>query len=503
MAFRPLRVSELADILSFDFKTGPVPKFHDGWCIGDPVDAVLSTTSSLLAIVDVQGSRVIQFSHFSVKEFLTSARLSETNDIICRRYHISMTPAHTLAANACLGILLHLDKTAVTRDTLVEKYPLAEYAAEYWVGHARFEGVSENVEDGMKRLFDPSEPHLAIWVWIYDPLLPPWIQIWQREIPLHLRGSPLHYAAACGLPGIVKSLVIQDPQNLHSRCIDDDSAPLHLASRQGHEDVARLLLEHGADITAQTKDGETPVHVAMQRESDVLALLLLEHGADVTARTKDGTTPLHLASQQGREKVVRWLLEHGADAKVKTNNGITPLHMAVEWSRDVIALLLLEHGADATAQIEDGKTPLHLASQRGREKVARSLLEHGADVTARTKYGETPLYLAVQWERDVIARLLLEHGADAITQVEDGNTPLHLASQRGREEVARLLLEHGADVTAQTKDGETPLHLAVQWDCDVVARLLLEHGADATARTKDGKTPLHLVSREEVARLLL
>jgi hypothetical protein len=75
VAFRPLRVVELAEILSFDFKAGPIPKFHEDWRLGDPVDAVLSTTSSLLAIVDVEGSPVIQFSHFSVKEFLTSARL--------------------------------------------------------------------------------------------------------------------------------------------------------------------------------------------------------------------------------------------------------------------------------------------------------------------------------------------------------------------------------------------------------------------------------------------
>ena len=161
VAFRPLRVSELAEILSFDFQTGPVPKFHEEWCLGDPVDAVLSTTSSLLAIVDIEGSQIIQFSHFSVKEFLVSARLAETNDTICRRYHISMIPAHTLAAQACLGILLHLDKNIDSRDSL-EKYPLVEYAAKHWVGHVRFEGVSGKVEDGMKRLFDPNKPHLAI-----------------------------------------------------------------------------------------------------------------------------------------------------------------------------------------------------------------------------------------------------------------------------------------------------------------------------------------------------
>jgi hypothetical protein len=163
---RPLGVDELAEFLGFDFTTGPIPKFHGSWLLQDPVDAVLSTTSSLLAIVEVDSLPVIQFSHFSVKEFLTSTRLSESSDVILRRYHVSLTQAHTIAAQACLAMLLHLDKN-IFRDDL-EKFPVAEYAAEHWVDHARFEDVSGKVEDGMKRLLDPRKFHFGVWVWIYD-----------------------------------------------------------------------------------------------------------------------------------------------------------------------------------------------------------------------------------------------------------------------------------------------------------------------------------------------
>ena len=72
MAPRPLRVEELAEVLAFDFKAGPIPRFHGGWRLEDPVDAVLSTCSSLLAIVNVEDFPVIQFSHFPVRECLTS-----------------------------------------------------------------------------------------------------------------------------------------------------------------------------------------------------------------------------------------------------------------------------------------------------------------------------------------------------------------------------------------------------------------------------------------------
>ena len=533
VAFRPLRVAELAEILSFDFKTGPIPKFHEDWQPGDSVEAVLSTTSSLLAKVDVEGSSVIQFSHFSVKEYLTSSRLAETNDIISGRYYISKTPAHTLAARACLGILLHLDKTVVIRNNL-EKYPLAEYAAVYWVGHARFEGVSEYVEDGMKRLFDPSKEHLAIWLWIHDPMLPPWKQArraaapsWspdsraetpagnpteQAEPALQTKGSSLHYAALCGLQVVVKFLIIEHSQDVYSRCSDDKSSPLHLASDRGHRDVALVLLEHGADITAQTKFGLTPLHEASNVE---VARLLLEHGADATAQTKDGSTPLHVASdvevarlllEHGADatartrdgsmplhrtwnvEVARLLLEHGADATARTKDGSTPLHW--QWNVELVRLLL-ELGADATAQTKDGSTPLHHTSNL---EVFRLLLEHGADATAQTKDGSIPLHGTQDVE---VARLLLELGADATAQTKDGSTPLH---RTWSAEVARLLIEHGADATAQTKDGSTPLHRGLNVE---VARVLLEHGADATAQTEDGSTPIHAASDDEVARLLL
>ena len=511
VAFRPLRVEELAEILKFDFKTEPtrIPSFHEDRRLEDPIDAVLSTTSSLLAIEDDGLSLVIQFSHFSVKEFLTSTHLAEANDIISRRYYIPMTPAHTVIAQACLSILLHLDINVVTRDSL-EKYPLVKYAARHWVDHAQFEGVSGNIEDGMKRLFDPSKSHLAIWVWIYNPEWPWWNHGNGEERPLQLRRPPLFYAVVWGLPTIVKFLVSRHAQDLHSQFWDGGLAPLHLAVREGDEDVSRVLLELGADITSQTYYGWTALHLASQGINEAVARLLLERStdSDVAARTTCGLTPLHLASQEG---VARLLLDHGADVTAQTNDGSTSLHLASRQGHGEVIPLFLEYGADLTAQTNSGSTPLHLALELGHGDVARSLLAHGADATAQTKDGSTPLHLFLGSPFTPasveIVRLLLEHGPDAATiRTNEGSTPLHLASKQGKVNVIPLLLEYGADVTAQTDDGSTPFHVASQWGHEEVARLLLDCGADATAQTNDGSTPLHLASqwgREEVVLLLL
>jgi hypothetical protein len=134
VAVRPLRVEELAQLFAFDFKTGPIPKFCEDWRLEDPMHVVLSTCPSFLAIVDdkiYSNGKVVQFSHFSVKEFLTSARLGEANDDILRRYHVSETPAHTLAAWACLGYSLHIDKDVTSYS--LRKLPFTDYA-EYCQG---------------------------------------------------------------------------------------------------------------------------------------------------------------------------------------------------------------------------------------------------------------------------------------------------------------------------------------------------------------------------------
>ena len=348
VASRPLRVEELAELLAFDFKAEPIPKFNEDWRLEDPADAVLSTCSSFLAVVNLKYSsgKVIQFAHFSVKEFLTSARLVEADDITFRRYHISIPPAHTLAAQACLGILLHLDEN-VTNDSLKE-WHLAKYAAEHWADHVRFGGLSQNVEDGLKQLFDPRNPHLAVCVWIHDPRE----HFYQRaERPLSPLRTSLHYAAFWGLHSITKFLVIERSQNVRFQSFTDNVTPLHLASEKGHVNTALVLIDHGASVMAQNA-GEK--------------------------------TPLHLASQWGELEVARMLIERGADVTVQNADGETPLHLALQWRELEVARMLIERGADVTAQKKNGETPLHLTSQWGELEVARMLIERGADVDRKS-----------------------------------------------------------------------------------------------------------------------
>ena len=163
VASRPLRVEELAEFLLFNFDTGSIPDFDPDWRQKNPGDAVLSTCSSLLAIVNVNGSKVIQFSHYSVKEFLTSERITQAGDAVSQ-YRVFMESAHTVVAQACLAILLKVSPNS--NQSTIQSIPLAPYAALHWVDHALVENVSRNIQDGMKRLFDSSKPYFVVWAWI-------------------------------------------------------------------------------------------------------------------------------------------------------------------------------------------------------------------------------------------------------------------------------------------------------------------------------------------------
>ena len=91
-ASRPLRIEEFAEFLAFDLSSERTRKDWRNECLAR---TVLTTSSSLFTVVDVDGSQVNQFAQFSVTEFLTSERLGQAKDNISR-FHVSMISAHTL-----------------------------------------------------------------------------------------------------------------------------------------------------------------------------------------------------------------------------------------------------------------------------------------------------------------------------------------------------------------------------------------------------------------------
>ena len=129
VAIRPLRVAELAEVLAVDFDDMEgMPKLNADWRWEDQEHALLIACSSLIAIVKDGDSQVVQFSHFSVKEFLTSSRLATASGATSD-YYIDLKPAHMTLAQACLGVLLRTQDSDDVEGHTPEDHPLVQYAA--------------------------------------------------------------------------------------------------------------------------------------------------------------------------------------------------------------------------------------------------------------------------------------------------------------------------------------------------------------------------------------
>ena len=336
-AVRPLRVEELAEVLAVDFDAEGIPKLNLGWRWDDQEAAVLSACSSLVIIVQDRDSRIVQFSHFSVKEFLTANRLAEPiRDV--SRYHIQLAAAHTILAQACLGLLLRLDD-CVDCDS-IENFPLARYAAEYWATHARYDDGSSRIKDGMECLFDSDKPHFATWLWIYNEDV--YGQSMATMCPEKPDAVPLYYAAALGFCHLAKHLIAKNAEQVNAMG-GNWATSMHVAARAGHVDILSLLLENGAKVDIRGFRGYTPLHRASENRKLEAGRCLLEHGADVNARTHRGDTPLHRAVSSGSVQNVRLLLEHGADVNVRDKSGETPFQLGSRLGNHEVVELLSEY----------------------------------------------------------------------------------------------------------------------------------------------------------------
>jgi ankyrin repeat protein len=313
------------------------------------------------AIVDRGGLRVVQFSHFSVKEYLTSERLTTAEERLSY-YHILPEPAHTSLAHISLSVLLHLDDE-FNRETITHS-PLAPYAARYWVDHAQFKNVSSHIEEVMERLFDPGQPHFAAWVWLYD-IDRYWTERMPTVHPTQPEAGPLYYASLCGFVGLAEHMIAAHSEDVN-REGGSHTTPLHAASVKGHLEVASLLLRNGADPDSRDHLDRVPLHrvshggqLLMEKSSLEIARLLVNSGADVNVPDYEGCAPLHAAAQSGYREVAELLLGSSASLDARNNRQRTPLRLSCEYGKRDMAQFLIDCGSDIHSRDEIGFIPLH------------------------------------------------------------------------------------------------------------------------------------------------
>jgi ankyrin repeat protein len=374
------------------------------------------------------------------------------------------------------------------------------------------------------------------------------------DVANQLGATPLWLAALNGASQLT-ALLLEAGANPNVE-LRMGETPLMAASRTGDRHTVELLLEHGAEVDRTERErGQTALMWAAAQQHAEVARVLIENGADSHARSTvwyqlentagntnptgnfrmahGGSTPLMFAARNGNIDVARVLLQAGANVNDTDASGASALVTAIHSGNSPLAGYLLQQDADPNAS-EAGYTALHAAVLRSQAGLVTELLEQGADLNAVIEHGSAgrrfsadysirhqligmnALWLAAKYGEVEILQTLLDWGADPLFVNESGVTLLHLAmgnsgsslefrrdripnalpdheeEERRTLELTRILVEQGVDVNAADDQGFTALHHAVLKDFDQVVEFLVNQGADIHAVTSRDQTPLLL-----------
>lgn len=249
-------------------------------------------------------------------------------------------------------------------------------------------------------------------------------------------------AGSLALGGVARAQIDVIPESELS-----PGAKFAVAIEDNDLDKVKALLDSGLAVDTPIEYGEssqTPLAKAAWDGATEIARLLVERGADVNARDGDSTTALHQAGSNGHLEIVRLLLGAKADPNVVNKYGQTVLSNAAAASNPGLVELLMRGGAKAEV---DGMvlTPLMFAAFAGDEGLIRLLVRQGANVNyALQDSGQSALLSAIYAGKPETVRLLIELGADVNARTPSGDTPLEVARNGDQEDVAAMLLAAGA-----------------------------------------------------------
>lgn len=267
---------------------------------------ILVSVCAGIVTVD-QGGDIIRLVHYTAQEYFLKKR------------SIHFQNAEQEIAITCLTYLSFDNfregycETYEALESLLEENPLLDYAARHWADHAR-EVTEVVMESARKFLKEKTRTSLAFQVMvIHSRRYPPYSQNPSKDM------LGLHLCAYLGLHGVTLRML---EMPLKVDVVESSGrTPLSWAAEQGHEAVARLLLDKGATVdAADTKSGQTPLSWAAKGGHHVVVRFLLNKGAEIDARNKYGQTPLWCAARNKHDTVVRLLLDKGAKVEAKDDN---------------------------------------------------------------------------------------------------------------------------------------------------------------------------------------
>jgi len=308
----------------------------------------------------------------------------------------------------------------------------------------------------------------------------------EPDIRLKDGSTPLHVAARFNSAAVAEVLLHSGANPLLVDALGNNA--LHHAVRRRNKEVVDLLVrDSDIDVNACTQVGMSALHLVCMNGDLEICRILLRHGADITAKTADYSTPLHTAIFSCHPQLAELLIKEAVSKLMNVEEFLNEpdldqdraLHLAAETGKAESVELCLKHCAHVNAQRATLMTPLHIAAMKGDLEIVKVLCRNGADLHMKDNEKQTPLHRAATENRFDVIKHLLSLGAQIDLTADDNLTPLLMAVAAGSVESARLFLESGADVRACTSEMKNCVHLAVENGHLEMVELLIQN-AEAT-----------------------
>lgn len=253
-------------------------------------------------------------------------------------------------------------------------------------------------------------------------------------------------------------------------------------------ELVQHMVELGADINLPCDEDMTPPvsRAGGFWNHEDIARYLVEKGANLNQVDKNGDTPLHIAAYNGRKDLCAFYLDHGAKLEAKNNNGFTPFLSACDGfgghdeDKPGTRRLLMERGANVKAVDKEKRNAINLLF---------------------CKYDDFPLIYNAYPDYDFL-KTLVEKGVKIDNAGKYSDTPLLTtvyasAKESGLDKYVRDLVSLGANVNQKHKNGYTPLTMAISVENCAMVQTLLDLGANTSIKFPDGKNIIQILEEYE------
>lgn len=253
-------------------------------------------------------------------------------------------------------------------------------------------------------------------------------------------------------------------------------------------ELVQHMVELGADINLPCDEDMTPPvsRAGGFWNHEDIARYLVEKGANLNQVDKNGDTPLHIAAYNGRKDLCAFYLDHGAKLEAKNNYGFTPFLSACDGfgghdeDKPGTRRLLMERGANVKAVDKEKRNAINLLF---------------------CKYDDFPLIYNAYPDYDFL-KTLVEKGVKIDNAGKYSDTPLLTtvyasAKEAGLDKYVRDLVSLGANVNQKHKNGYTPLTMAISVENCAMVQTLLDLGANTSIKFPDGKNIIQMLEEYE------